>query len=284
MTRYEFRDEKSSKFWEIKRSGSKLTVSFGKIQTKGQSQIKEFGSAQEAKSEYDRLVKEKTKTGYLEANTKPRKESSALLQIADPKAGTNFKASPGTSAKVLTVLLAQFSPLLKYSIEIPKGFLVSCEKEKDDVSLQVYAVNKRGAHTNTLLTFNCHVRKGTTKDAALKKYACDKWKIEPIPYSPAIPFVDAKLKNGHTAKQISIFKTFKVPFNTTKVQKVSIDGIEFYQCTSTQKRKTLNGSDWCELIGQDQTRLLTLTIRSTAGSRENFELGSQVLRTFRKTK
>jgi len=39
---------------------------YGKIGTPGQQTLKEFGDAAAAKKEYDKLVHEKTKKGYVE--------------------------------------------------------------------------------------------------------------------------------------------------------------------------------------------------------------------------
>lgn len=67
MPRYfEFKDDKSSKFWEIELHGSSYTVRFGKIGTQGQTQVKDFATDAVAKKEYDKLVDEKTKKGYIE--------------------------------------------------------------------------------------------------------------------------------------------------------------------------------------------------------------------------
>jgi predicted DNA-binding WGR domain protein len=60
------RFEVDEKFWAIKREGSSFTVKFGKVGTAGQEKTKDFGDEDEARAEYDKLVKEKTKKGYEE--------------------------------------------------------------------------------------------------------------------------------------------------------------------------------------------------------------------------
>ena len=73
MTYYEFIGEDtqrgvahSEKYWEIQLVGSKLTIRYGKIGTDGQLTVKEFDSKEAAQKEYNKLIKEKTKKGYVE--------------------------------------------------------------------------------------------------------------------------------------------------------------------------------------------------------------------------
>lgn len=70
MSRREFQyaDEKSNKFWHIELADSSFTVHFGRTGTNGQTQTKEFGSAEAAKKEYEKLIAEKVKKGYTETS------------------------------------------------------------------------------------------------------------------------------------------------------------------------------------------------------------------------
>jgi predicted DNA-binding WGR domain protein len=66
-TRYfEFVGGGSSKFWEISVEGNAVTVRFGRIGTRGQSQTKRFADPQTADHSARRLVAEKTHKGYKE--------------------------------------------------------------------------------------------------------------------------------------------------------------------------------------------------------------------------
>ncbi|QGM46401.1 WGR and DUF4132 domain-containing protein [Methylocystis heyeri] len=67
MIRYEYRDDKSAKFWEGRVDGETLTVRFGRIGTNGQTKDKTFASAAAAQKEFDKLTKEKTSKGYVTA-------------------------------------------------------------------------------------------------------------------------------------------------------------------------------------------------------------------------
>jgi predicted DNA-binding WGR domain protein len=66
---FEFKDEKSSKFWEINLYNSSLTTCYGKIGTTGQISEKNFETEIKAEKEYHKLIAEKTKKGYVEIIT-----------------------------------------------------------------------------------------------------------------------------------------------------------------------------------------------------------------------
>ena len=63
----EFEEGTSSKFWRARVEGKTLYVNYGKIGSNGQTQVKDFGSGGDALKEYDKLVREKRKKGYVEA-------------------------------------------------------------------------------------------------------------------------------------------------------------------------------------------------------------------------
>jgi predicted DNA-binding WGR domain protein len=65
----EFAEGTSSKFWRARVEGATLYVNYGKIGTAGQTQVKDFGSADLATKEYDKLVREKRKKGYVDAGS-----------------------------------------------------------------------------------------------------------------------------------------------------------------------------------------------------------------------
>jgi predicted DNA-binding WGR domain protein len=67
---FEYKDDKSSKFWEISLVENKLTTRYGKIGTDGQISDKPFDNMEKAIKEYNKLVTEKTKKGYVEVENK----------------------------------------------------------------------------------------------------------------------------------------------------------------------------------------------------------------------
>ena len=72
MRRFEFVDGKSNKFWEAKTEGPKLLVRFGRIGGTWQESDKLFTDAEKANAEMEKLIREKTRKGYLEVGGKPK--------------------------------------------------------------------------------------------------------------------------------------------------------------------------------------------------------------------
>jgi predicted DNA-binding WGR domain protein len=67
----EFQEGTSSKFWRARVEDATLYVNYGKIGTAGQTQVKDFGTGDLATKEYDKLVREKRKKGYVDAGSGP---------------------------------------------------------------------------------------------------------------------------------------------------------------------------------------------------------------------
>jgi predicted DNA-binding WGR domain protein len=64
-TRLQFSEGNSNKFWEAAVEGTRLVVRFGRIGTRGQTQVKTFPSEVLAREEAERLLAEKKGKGYL---------------------------------------------------------------------------------------------------------------------------------------------------------------------------------------------------------------------------
>lgn len=62
-----YMDAKSSKFWNIELAGTSHTVTFGRIGTGGQSNIKTFPSEDAARKDMEKLIREKLGKGYVDA-------------------------------------------------------------------------------------------------------------------------------------------------------------------------------------------------------------------------
>jgi len=67
MAHLEFEEGTSSKFWRARVDGKTLYVNYGKIGSNGQTQIKDFADGGTAMKEFDKLVREKRKKGYIDA-------------------------------------------------------------------------------------------------------------------------------------------------------------------------------------------------------------------------
>ncbi len=79
---FEFKDDKSSKFWEISQAGNIVRVRYGKLGTNGQSQEKSFLDEAEANSHANKLVKEKIGKGYIEKSASDRIVDGAMVDMA----------------------------------------------------------------------------------------------------------------------------------------------------------------------------------------------------------
>ena len=59
MRRFEYKDQKSDKFWEIKQTANEITTNWGRIGTNGQSKTKEFATEDLASSAVKKQIDEK---------------------------------------------------------------------------------------------------------------------------------------------------------------------------------------------------------------------------------
>jgi len=64
--RFRFEQGTSRKFWRIALAGAELTVTFGRIGSTGQSNVKTFETVDRAMREMEKLVSEKLRKGYVE--------------------------------------------------------------------------------------------------------------------------------------------------------------------------------------------------------------------------
>lgn len=91
MARYEFSEGSSNKFWEITLEGTRYRVRYGKIGANGQTTLKDFGDEEKAKKEYDKIIAEKVKKGYVlvdgEGASEEADEKPAAKKVAAKKKG-----------------------------------------------------------------------------------------------------------------------------------------------------------------------------------------------------
>ncbi len=66
MRRFEYKDSRSYKFWEIEITETDYTVRYGKVGAAGVSQTKAYPSAAKVIAEADKKIREKTSKGYTE--------------------------------------------------------------------------------------------------------------------------------------------------------------------------------------------------------------------------
>jgi uncharacterized protein (TIGR02996 family) len=78
MRAFTYSDAKSHKFWNIDLQGDKLTVTYGRVGSAGQTQTKTFADEARARKEHDKLVKEKLAKGYQETAPAPAPSATQL--------------------------------------------------------------------------------------------------------------------------------------------------------------------------------------------------------------
>lgn len=82
MRRFEFKDAKSHKFWEIEIEGDAYTVRYGKFGADGQVQTKTFASAEKAEAAAEKIIAEKVKKGYQEVKADAATKAKAKAKTA----------------------------------------------------------------------------------------------------------------------------------------------------------------------------------------------------------
>lgn len=110
MRHFEFKDDKSSKFWQIEQSDSDLNLCWGKIGTQGQHQTKSFDNEAKALAAMTKLVKEKTGKGYVEMASHENATQGAT--VSKPEAaptGSPAKKSVSSTSDTSTVTTSQVS-------------------------------------------------------------------------------------------------------------------------------------------------------------------------------
>lgn len=98
MARLEFKEGSSRKYWEGEARGSSLIVRWGRIGTEGQSQTKALASPAAARAELEKLLREKTKKGYLPVDPATKAATKVAKTTPESKTTTKKKKKE-TSAK-----------------------------------------------------------------------------------------------------------------------------------------------------------------------------------------
>lgn len=140
--RLEFTGGKSSKFWQVAITGSKQTVTYGRIGTDGTSKTKAFESKADAIEASERLIQKKLKKGYLEVSPTSKiktKKKATSTKKASAKRASKKAANAGTSiAKSLDRIkqwMADNHPLLEKSFNKP-ATKTAVDKVQREIGIQ----------------------------------------------------------------------------------------------------------------------------------------------------
>src|SRR5262249_39698677 len=82
MRSFQLSDATSHKFWSIDVQGAKHVIRFGKIGSAGQTQEKTFPTPELAQAEAEKLIREKTKKGYVETTPKATTSTGEAFENA----------------------------------------------------------------------------------------------------------------------------------------------------------------------------------------------------------
>lgn len=123
VRRFEFQDDKSSKFWEIERDGAELTTRWGRIGAKGQTGTKRYASEAAAEAELDKQVRGKTGKGYVEVGG--TQVSAPGKPAASTPTSTPATSTPATSTPATSTPTAASSDAPTPANDIPDGGEVS---------------------------------------------------------------------------------------------------------------------------------------------------------------
>jgi uncharacterized protein YwqG/predicted DNA-binding WGR domain protein len=137
--RFEYKDEKSNKFWEIEQNGNAYTTWYGRIGGNPQSDTNEFDTEEKASKAYAKIIAEKTKKGYKEvggaetsevkpsAQTKTQEDSNKLKIPRElKKYAAEIEASKKQYVSISFVKAEAGCPVTRSKIGgnfyFPKGF------------------------------------------------------------------------------------------------------------------------------------------------------------------
>lgn len=109
--RFELVEGTSSKFWEVETRGAALHVRYGRIGSDGQASEKKLASAADAEKEAEKLVREKTKKGYVEVGDAKAADNAPAKSSEKAPAKTSERTT--TSAAPTTKAAAKKAPAKK---------------------------------------------------------------------------------------------------------------------------------------------------------------------------
>ncbi|BCQ35246.1 MolR family transcriptional regulator [Erwinia rhapontici] len=111
MTTLIYQDEKSHKFWTIVQKQQELHLSWGRVGTQGQSQIKSFDDDEQARKACEKLIKEKSRKGYLAAGEDKQQSIASAGSAASVQAVPPAAVAPASPKKTPSAAPTADEPL-----------------------------------------------------------------------------------------------------------------------------------------------------------------------------
>ncbi len=150
--RFEYVDDKSSKFWEIRVIPEGVEVRYGKIGANGQTQLKPFDDAAAALKSAEKLVAEKLRGGYVEQGSLDAASApTAVARAAVETSAAKTAPSVAKSAKVVKAAAPVVdSPALPLKASAPAGGAVQALSKSLCISGKLPSGRKKSDYEDAL--------------------------------------------------------------------------------------------------------------------------------------
>jgi uncharacterized protein (TIGR02996 family) len=139
MRTFEFRDGNSAKFWNITLQGTRHTVNYGKIGSKGQTTLKDFPTQEQARIAHDKIIAEKLAKGYVETSSgtpapapgiSPLEGALEAAILADPNDRLAHSAYADYLSEQSDPQLAARGEFISLQLRLDDGSLPAAERKK----------------------------------------------------------------------------------------------------------------------------------------------------------
>ena len=190
--RFTCSEDGTSKFWEISVEGATLTVRYGKLGSEGQAKTKALATPEQAEAERAKLVREKTRKGYVE-------DTSAPLDA--PAASASPAQTPHSAAVAASGSPVVADPRLRLARTFQRGDALFRVAYSDDAVLE--QVGDTAPREKKLTSPDAILR---AVDKAIEKRIAEGFTevTSPLPadVDPVTCFDDAALAELHALRRV----------------------------------------------------------------------------------
>ena len=145
----EFEEGTSSKFWRARVEGKTLYVNYGKIGSNGQTQVKDFANSGDATKEYDKLVREKRKKGYVDSEGAAEEEDEDIEEEEDEEEEEEEEAPPKKKAAAAAPAKAAAAPAPAPKKAAGTRYALTAGQRKVETTLYLEGTTVRMESTET---------------------------------------------------------------------------------------------------------------------------------------
>ena len=251
MRRFEFVDGTSNKFWEAKTEGPKLMVRFGRIGGTWQESDKLLADAEKANAEMEKLIREKTRKGYLEVGGKP--EVKVLAKTVAKKAKTKEPKPQSMEATI--------SPAERKA-KAQKVLLMFADGQWE-LAHNILEIAQDEEWLFEQLLNGCKIEDGKPIPSnAIKKAIKEDEKSNPV-----LAMLNIMLCIPHGSKLLKTFKFEKLTGN------IGLGGLESLSDGAAEALSKYSGELWLGLISFSDSPGNVALAGKLASQKENVSLG-----------